>query len=104
MGATAGRSPTFLAQAQVREALVYADSSTLAQPELSLSRAGVACDPALQPVRLTDSDTRNALNALHELLNAFAQWVREICTGATGRHAALHARLSSNEERVPHAS
>jgi len=39
MGATAGRSPTFLAQAQVREALVYADSSTLAQPELSLSRA-----------------------------------------------------------------
>jgi len=101
MGATAGRSPTFLAQAQVREALVYADSSTLAQPELSLSRAGVACDAALQPVRLTDSDTRNAL---HELLDAFAQWVREICTGATGRHAALHARLSSNEERVPHAS
>jgi hypothetical protein len=91
----------FPAQAQVREALVYADSCTLAQPELSLSCAGVACDAALQLVRLTDYDTRNAP---HELLDAFAQWVREICTGKRGRHAALHARLSSNEERVPRAS
>src|ERR1700756_1231498 len=42
MGATAGRGSTYQAQAQVREALVYTDSHTLAQPELSLSRAGFA--------------------------------------------------------------
>jgi hypothetical protein len=101
MGATARRGPTYPAQAQVREALIYADSCTLVQPELSLSCAGGACAAALQLVRLTDSDTRNAL---HELLDAFAQRVREICTGEGDRHAALHARLSSNEERVPRAS
>src|SRR5215813_10769622 len=70
LGATAGRGSTFQAQAQVREALVYAGSFTLAQPELTLSRAGTAFDDALQPVRLTDSDTRSALG---ELLDAFAQ-------------------------------
>jgi hypothetical protein len=66
-----------------------------------VSRAGGAFDAALQPVRLTDSDKRNAL---HELLDAFAQWVREICTEEGDRHAALHARLFSIEERVPRAS
>jgi chromate reductase len=101
VGATAGRGSTFQAQAQVREALVYAGSSTLAQPELSLSRAGAAFDDALQPVRLTDTDTRSAL---HELLDAFAQWVQVLRTGEGDRYAALHARLSSDEGRMPRAS
>ena len=103
LGATAGRGSTFQAQAQVREALVYAGSSTLAQPELSLSRAGAAFafDDTLQSVRLTDADTRNGL---HELLDAFAQWVQVIRTGEGDRYAALHARLSSDEERMPRAS
>jgi chromate reductase len=101
LGATAGRGSTFQAQAQVREALVYAGSSTLAQPELSLSRAGAAFDDALQPLRLTDPDTRSALQ---ELLDAFAQWVRVIRTGEGDRYAALHAQLSSDEERVQRAS
>jgi chromate reductase len=101
LGATAGRGSTFQAQAQVREALVYAGSCTLAQPELSLSRAGAAFDDALQPVRLTDPDTRSAL---HELLDAFAEWVHVIRTGEGDRYAALHARLSSDEERMPRAS
>jgi chromate reductase len=101
MGATAGRGSTFQAQAQLREALVYAGSCTLAQPELSLSRAGSEFDDALQPVRLTDPGTRSALR---ELLDAFAEWVRVIRTGQGERYAALHARLSSDEERMPRAS
>ncbi len=101
LGATAGRGSTLQAQAQVREALVYAGSSTLAQPELSLSRAGAAFDDALQPVRLNDPDMRSAL---HELLDAFAEWVQVIRTGEGDRYAALHARLSSDEERMPRAS
>jgi chromate reductase, NAD(P)H dehydrogenase (quinone) len=101
MGATAGRGSTFQAQAQVREALVYAGSCTLAQPELSLSRAGAAFDDALQLVQLTDADTRSAL---HELLDAFAQWVQVIRTGEGERYAARHARLSSDEARMPRAS
>ena len=101
LGATAGRGSTFQAQAQVREALVYAGSCTLAQPELSLSRADVAFDDALQPVRLTDPDTHSAL---HELLDALAQWVRVIRTGEGTRYAAAHARLSSGEERAQRAS
>lgn len=101
MGATAGRGSTFQAQAQLREALVYAGSCTLAQPELSLSRAGSAFDDALQPVRLTDSDTRSAL---HELLDAFVEWVHVIRTGEGDRYAALHAHLSSDEVRMPRAS
>jgi chromate reductase, NAD(P)H dehydrogenase (quinone) len=101
MGATAGRGSTFQAQAQVREALVYAGSCTLAQPELSVSRAGVAFDDALQPVRLTDPDTHSAL---HELLEALAHWVRVIRTGEGTRYAAVHARLSSGEERAQRAS
>lgn len=101
LGATAGRGSTLQAQAQLREALVYAGSCTLAQPELSLSRAGAAFDDAVQPVRLTDADTRSAL---HELLDAFAEWVQVIRTGAGERYATLHARLSSDEERMPRAS
>jgi chromate reductase len=103
LGATAGRGSTFQAQAQVREALVYAGSCTLAQPELSLSRAGAAfeLDDALQPARLTDPDTRSAL---HELLDAFAEWVHVIRTMEGDRYAALHAQLSSDEERMPRAS
>jgi len=101
LGATAGRGSTFQAQAQVREALVYAGSCTLAQPELSLSRAAAAFDNALQPVWLTDADTRTAL---HELLGAFAEWVQVIRTGEGDRYAALHARLSSDEGRMPLAS
>jgi hypothetical protein len=85
----------------VREALVYAGSCTLAQPELSLSRAAAAFDDALQPVWLTDADTRTAL---HELLGAFAEWVQVIRTGEGDRYAALHARLSSDEGRMPLAS
>jgi chromate reductase, NAD(P)H dehydrogenase (quinone) len=101
MGATAGRGSTLQAQAQVREALVYAGSCTLAQPELSLSRAGTAFDDALQPARLTDADTRSAL---HELLKAFAQWVRVIHTGEGARYQAQHARLTSDLERIGRAS
>jgi hypothetical protein len=69
--------------------------------ELSLSRAGDAFDDAPQPVRLTDADTRSALR---QLLVAFAQWAQVIRTGAGDRYAALHARLSSAEGRMPCAS
>jgi chromate reductase len=98
MGATAGRGSTYQAQAQVREALVYTDSHTLAQPELSLSRAGAAFDDA---GRLTDPDTRIALR---ELLEAFAAWVRVIHTGEGERYRAQHARLTSDLERIQRAS
>ncbi len=101
LGATAGRGSTFQAQAQVREALVYAGSCTLSQPELSLSLAGAAFDDPLHPTHLTDAETRSALG---ELLDAFAEWVRVIRTGEGDRYAALHARLSFDEERVPRAS
>jgi chromate reductase, NAD(P)H dehydrogenase (quinone) len=57
IGATTGRGSTFQAQAQLREALVYRGTCTFAQPELSLSRAGVACDDA---GRLMDPDTQRA--------------------------------------------
>jgi chromate reductase len=98
MGATAGSGSTFQAQAQVREALVYTGTCTLAQPELSLSRAGGAFDA---DGRLTDPDTRGALR---ELLEAFAEWVSVIHTGEGDRYQARHARLSFDEERVPRAS
>jgi chromate reductase len=98
MGATAGRGSTYQAQAQVREALVYAGSCTLAQPEISLSRAGGAFDDA---GRLTDTDTRGALR---ELLEAFAEWVRVIHTGEGERYQARHGRLTSGEELIPRAS
>jgi chromate reductase len=92
MGATAGRGSTYQAQAQVREALVYSGSCTLAQPELSLSRAGAAFDDAGQ---LTDVETRTALR---ELLSVFADWVRVIQTGEGDRYQAQHARLASEEQ------
>jgi chromate reductase len=98
LGATAGRGSTFQAQAQLREAFVYAGACTLAQPELSLSRAGAAFDDA---GRLTDPDTRGALR---DLLEAFAQWVRVIQTGEGQRYQAQHARLMTDEERVLRAS
>jgi len=98
MGATAGRGSTFQAQAQLREALVYTGSCTLAQPELSLSRAGAVLDAA---GRLTDSDTRVALR---ELLEAFAEWVQVIHSGEGGRYQARHARLTSDQEGRPRAS
>lgn len=98
LGATAGRGSTFQAQAQVREALVYAGSCTLAQPELSLSQAASAFDDVGQ---LTDADTRAALR---ELLEAFAEWVRVIQTGEGERYQAQHARLTSDEERTLRAS
>ena len=82
LGVTAGRGSTFQAQAPVRESLVCTDSCTLAQPELSLSRAGSAFDDAVQPVRLIDPDTRSAL---HKLLDAFAEWVHVIRTGKGDR-------------------
>ena len=85
----------------MREALVSAGSSTLAQPELSFSRAGAAFDDVLQPIRLTDPDTRSVLR---ELLDAFAEWVRVIRTGEGDRYAALHAQLSSDEVRMSRAS
>jgi chromate reductase, NAD(P)H dehydrogenase (quinone) len=53
MGATAGRGSTLQAQAQLRSALVYAGSCTLAQPELSLSQARSALDGVGQ---LTDAE------------------------------------------------
>jgi chromate reductase len=98
IGATAGRGSTFQAQAQLREALVYTGSCTLAQPEFSLSRAGGAFD---ESVRLTDQDTRIALR---ELLEVFAEWVRVILTGEGARYQAQHARLSSDEGRIFRAS
>jgi NAD(P)H-dependent FMN reductase len=101
LGATAGRGSTFQAQAQLREALVYTGSCTLAQPELSLSRAGVAFDDARQPERLTDIDTRDALR---ELLAALAAWTRVIRTGEGDRFSAQHAHLPSDDERILRAS
>lgn len=98
MGATAGNGSTILAQEQVREALVYTGSCTLAQPEFSLSRAGAAFDDA---GRLTDPDTRSALR---ELLAALAEWVSVIHTGEGARYQAHHARLASAEELIPRAS
>jgi chromate reductase len=98
LGATAGRGSTFQAQAQLRETFVYSGSCTLAQPELSLSRAGGAFDDA---GRLTDRDTRMALR---ELLEAFAEWMRVIRTGEGKRYQARHARLASDQERIPQAS
>ena len=98
MGATAGRGSTFQAQAQVREALVYAGSCTLAQPELSLARAGAAFDETDQ---LTDDDTRVALR---ELLAAFVQWMRTMRSVEGERYQAQHARLTTDLERVPRAS
>ena len=98
MGATAGRGSTFQAQAQVREALVYAGSCTLAQPELSLSRAGAAFDDA---GHLVDPDARLALR---ELLEAFAAWAQVIQTGEGDRYQAHHARLTTDLERMPRAS
>ena len=97
MGATAGRDSTYQAQSQLREALVYTGSCTLAQPELSLSRAGAAFDDAGQ---LTDGDTRIAL---HELLDVFVDWVRVIQSGEAHRYQEQHARLP-NEERMLRAS
>jgi chromate reductase, NAD(P)H dehydrogenase (quinone) len=97
MGATAGRGSTYQAQAQLREALVYTGSCTLAQPELSLSRAGAAFDDDGQ---LTDGDTRIAL---HELLDVFVDWVRVIQSGEADHYQEQHARLP-NEERMLRAS
>jgi chromate reductase, NAD(P)H dehydrogenase (quinone) len=97
MGATAGRGSTFQAQAQLREALVYTGSCTLAQPELSLARAGAAFDDRGQ---LTDGDTRTALG---ELLDVFVDWVRVIQSGEADRYQAQHARLP-NEEGMLRAS
>jgi chromate reductase, NAD(P)H dehydrogenase (quinone) len=101
MGATVGSGSTFQAQEHVRAALVYTGSFTLAQPELSLSRAGAAFDDARKPVRLTDPDTRSALR---ELLEAFAEWVRVIHTREGERYQAQHACLASEEERILRAS
>ena len=98
MGATAGRGSTFQAQAQLREAFVYAGSCTLAQPELSLSRAGAAFDDT---GRLTDTDTRSALR---ELLEAFAEWQRVIRSGEGERYQARHALLTSDQEVLSRAS
>jgi chromate reductase len=98
MGATVGRGSTFQAQAQLREALVYAGPCTLAQPELSLSRAGTAFDHAGQ---LKDIETRTAL---HELLDTFAHWVRVIHSREGERYQAQHAQLTSDLERLSRAS
>lgn len=98
MGATAGRGSTFQAQAQLRETLVYAGSSTLAQPEFSLSRASAAFDDAGQ---LIEPDTRDALR---ELLTAFVEWVRVIHSGEGERYQAQHARLTTDTERLQRAS
>ncbi|MFI5273780.1 MAG: NADPH-dependent FMN reductase [Ktedonobacterales bacterium] len=98
MGATAGRGSTFQAQAQLRAALVYTGSCTLAQPELSLSQAGAAFDDG---GRLTDPDTATALR---ELLEAFAEWVRVIYSGEGERYQTQHARLTSDLERIARAS
>ena len=87
MGATAGRGSTFQAQAQLRSALVYSGTCTLAQPELSLSQAGGAFDEA---GRLTDDDTRDALR---ELMEAFVEWVQVIHSGEGEQYRARHARL-----------
>jgi len=88
MGATAGRGSTFQAQAQLRSALVYSGTCTLAQPELSLSQAAGAFDEA---GRLTDEETRDALR---ELLEAFVEWVQVIQSGEGERYQARHARLT----------
>jgi chromate reductase len=104
MGATAGRGSTFQAQAQLREALVYAGACTLSQPELSLSRADAAFDVIPNTGvagRLTDPDTRAALQ---ELLEAFAQWVRVIHSTEGERYQTQHAHLTSDPELIPRAS
>jgi chromate reductase, NAD(P)H dehydrogenase (quinone) len=98
MGATAGRGSTFQAQAQIRSALVYSGSCTLAQPELSLSQATAAFDDS---GRLIDEDTRIALR---ELLAAFAEWVRVIQSGEGQRYQAQHGRLTSDSDQIPRAS
>lgn len=98
MGATAGRGSTFQAQAQIRSALVYSGSCTLAQPEFSLSQATAAFDDS---GRLVDEDTRIALR---ELLAAFAQWVRVIHSGEGQRYQAQHVRLTSDPEQIARAS
>ncbi|MGZ3582575.1 MAG: NADPH-dependent FMN reductase [Ktedonobacterales bacterium] len=107
MGATAGRGSTFQAQAQLREAFVYAGACTLSQPEFSLSRADAAFDVipnarvTAVPGRLTDPDTRSALQ---ELLEAFTQWVRVIHSAEGERYQTQHARLTSDPELIPRAS
>jgi chromate reductase, NAD(P)H dehydrogenase (quinone) len=98
MGATAGRGSTFQAQSQIRSALVYTGSCTLAQPELSLSQAAAAFD---ESGRLIDEDTRIALR---ELLEAFAEWVRVIQSGEGQRYQAHHDRLTSDSDQIPRAS
>jgi chromate reductase len=98
LGATTGRGSTFQAQAQLREAFVYAGSCTLAQPELSVSRAEAAFDGDL---RLRDVDVRTGLR---ELLEAFAQWIRVIDSGEGTRYRARHARLTADPERITLAS
>lgn len=98
LGATAGRGSTLQAQAQLREALVYTGSCTLSQPEFSLTRASTAFDAA---GRLIEDDAREALR---ELLDTFAQWVRVIRTGEGNRYQAQHVRLTPAEERMPRAS
>ena len=82
MGATAGRGSTFQAQAQLRSALVYSGTCTLAQPELSLSQASGAFDAS---GRLTDDNTKDALR---ELMEAFVEWVRVIHSGEGRRYQA----------------
>lgn len=98
MGATAGRGSTFQAQEQVRSALVYAGACTLAQPELSLSRADAAFDDA---GRLTDEDARIALR---ELLQAFVEWAHMIQSGEGERYQARHLRLTTSLEQTRRAS
>lgn len=98
MGATAGRGSTFQAQEQVRSALVYAGACTLAQPELSLSRADAAFDDA---GRLTDEDARIALR---ELLQAFVEWAHMIQSGEGERYQARHLRLTASLEQARRAS
>jgi chromate reductase, NAD(P)H dehydrogenase (quinone) len=98
MGATAGRGSTFQAQAQIRSALVYSGSCTLAQPELSLSQAGGAFDDS---GRLIDEDTRIALR---ELLSAFAEWVHVIYSREGQLYQAQHVRLTSDPDQIPRAS
>jgi chromate reductase, NAD(P)H dehydrogenase (quinone) len=98
MGATAGRGSTFQAQAQIRSALVYSGSCTLAQPELSLSQADAAFDDS---GRLIDEDTRFALR---ELLSAFAEWIHVIHSGEGQRYQAQHIRLTSDPDQIPRAS
>ncbi len=98
LGATAGRGSTIQAQEQLRSALVYAGSCTLAQPELSLSQADAAFD---DEGGLTDQDTRVALR---ELLEALVEWVSTIRSQEGESYRAQNARLASALELVPRAS